>query len=537
MAAPVSLRLFKPVRVWFAVTASALALLVAAAANILWISTAENRRLVRLEAGALVRAHVYDLERGDYRAFVEGAGQDFSDLSIEIRAGDAAFTAGAPSRRGHCESSTVPVIGRGVREVLVTVCRSSNAPVAELAGVIAAFILVSGAILVILRRLERGSTGALIRFFHDFGVEVDGKGGLVGLLAKVRDLVGELRRAQNREIELVRASAYAVTARQVAHDIRSPLATLKVALGDLTAGPGAAIAAASMARIEAIADDLIERARGESGAAAPARLWPVVEAAAREASVLSDGRLRIEPTSTDAARAARVRFEPNDAARVLANLLNNAREASPDGGRVAIALEMTADAVVCRIHDDGRGIAPEILPRLMQRGATFGKAGGSGLGLFHARQTLESWGARLEIESAPGLGTSVILRFPVVAPAAIPAKTAAVAAEVDTILVDDDVWVREAWEHAAKRDGWRLRTYERFADLEHDLDGLSRSVPIYLDLDLDGASGDDAAERLAALGFTTLYSASGHGPEASRCAGIYRDFIGKEPPFSAEFSE
>jgi signal transduction histidine kinase len=61
------------------------------------------------------------------------------------------------------------------------------------------------------------------------------------------------------------------------------------------------------------------------------------------------------------------------------------------------------------IADSGRGIQPEILPQLMRRGFTFGKAYGNGLGLYHAKTTLERWQGEIHIDSQWGVGTTARL--------------------------------------------------------------------------------------------------------------------------------
>ena len=68
--------------------------------------------------------------------------------------------------------------------------------------------------------------------------------------------------------------------------------------------------------------------------------------------------------------------------------------------------------IILTVSDNGKGIPPAILAKLGQRGETHGKAGGSGLGLFHARTTAVSWGGSLVITSTPGQGTTVTIKLP-----------------------------------------------------------------------------------------------------------------------------
>jgi signal transduction histidine kinase len=83
------------------------------------------------------------------------------------------------------------------------------------------------------------------------------------------------------------------------------------------------------------------------------------------------------------------------------------------GGTVKIDIASSPEAPGLRvsIQDQGRGIPSEILPRLGELGFTFKKPGGSGLGLHHAKTTLERFGGSLQIKSSLGVGTLIALEF------------------------------------------------------------------------------------------------------------------------------
>jgi signal transduction histidine kinase len=105
--------------------------------------------------------------------------------------------------------------------------------------------------------------------------------------------------------------------------------------------------------------------------------------------------------------------------QVLTNLLSNAIKFTPPGGSVRLdALHVPDGGVAIRITDTGIGIAPEHMSAAM---APFGQVDGSlartyegvGLGLPLAKHLVEMHGGTLDIESAPGSGTTVTVRLPV----------------------------------------------------------------------------------------------------------------------------
>jgi signal transduction histidine kinase len=96
--------------------------------------------------------------------------------------------------------------------------------------------------------------------------------------------------------------------------------------------------------------------------------------------------------------------------RVLTNLLDNAFRHGPPGGRVSIGARREDGAVNVWVHDDGPGVAPEVLPRLFGRFAR-GPDGGAGLGLFFCRITVESWGGGIGYERPEEGGTRFWVRL------------------------------------------------------------------------------------------------------------------------------
>ena len=104
--------------------------------------------------------------------------------------------------------------------------------------------------------------------------------------------------------------------------------------------------------------------------------------------------------------------------RALLNLLNNAIEATTSGGRIAIhaRAEQSADGLAKRIAieiaDSGSGIAPDVLPRIFDRGFTTKQGSKHGLGLSISREIVHRHGGDISISSQSGHGTSVHLSLP-----------------------------------------------------------------------------------------------------------------------------
>ena len=99
--------------------------------------------------------------------------------------------------------------------------------------------------------------------------------------------------------------------------------------------------------------------------------------------------------------------------RTLSNVIDNAYEALVDIGFVKVTLLQEQNFAQIEVTDNGKGIEKEFLSRIFQRGFS-GKVGGNGLGLYHARKSLEQMGGSIDINSQQHKGTTVQLRIPLV---------------------------------------------------------------------------------------------------------------------------
>jgi signal transduction histidine kinase len=97
--------------------------------------------------------------------------------------------------------------------------------------------------------------------------------------------------------------------------------------------------------------------------------------------------------------------------QVYLNLLLNALQAMPRGGRLTVRLHVSGGSVLTAITDEGAGIPPQVRANLFEPFFTT-KQGGTGLGLSISQRIVESHNGRLRLFSPPGAGTTVIVRLP-----------------------------------------------------------------------------------------------------------------------------
>ena len=103
--------------------------------------------------------------------------------------------------------------------------------------------------------------------------------------------------------------------------------------------------------------------------------------------------------------------------QIVINLLSNAVKFTPRGGRVSLSARLAADAIEIVVADTGIGMTPEQIPVALEsfrqiESSQSRKFQGTGLGLPLAKKLAELHGGSIDVESAPGLGTTVTVRLP-----------------------------------------------------------------------------------------------------------------------------
>jgi two-component system, NtrC family, sensor kinase len=109
-----------------------------------------------------------------------------------------------------------------------------------------------------------------------------------------------------------------------------------------------------------------------------------------------------------------MRVDANQLSQVLMNLLLNAAQATPEGGRITVSANQLwpAEGVEIRVTDTGCGIPAEILPRVFEPFFTTKRGKGTGLGLSISQAYVRSHEGDIRIESAPEQGTTVTITLP-----------------------------------------------------------------------------------------------------------------------------
>jgi PAS domain S-box-containing protein len=150
--------------------------------------------------------------------------------------------------------------------------------------------------------------------------------------------------------------------------------------------------------------------------------------------------------------------------QILMNLCANARDAMPTGGRLSIHTSLSQDhkgLIKVTVTDSGEGMSKEVQDRIFEPFFTTKETGrGTGLGLATVYGIVQQSGGQVEVESAPGQGSSFHLYFPLLSePTPFPAATAALKrslGEETILLVEDQEAVRGVFALTLARSGYQV---------------------------------------------------------------------------------
>ena len=219
--------------------------------------------------------------------------------------------------------------------------------------------------------------------------------------------------------------------RMVSHELRTPLNAI-IGFSEIIAqelhGPinepryreHAELVRDSGLKLLTLVNQIVDIARLEAGAmdldSRPETVREVVEEALASVDAKADARGVALDVEVGPA-VDRVMCDRRGLGTVLGALLDNAVAFSPDGGRVLVRLRRLQGQVMIEVCDQGEGVEPGEIPRLMRpfeqgENALVRRCAGAGLGLPTARLLTRAMGGRLRLHSHPGEGTIAVVRLP-----------------------------------------------------------------------------------------------------------------------------
>jgi len=254
--------------------------------------------------------------------------------------------------------------------------------------------------------------------------EGDSEDEISQLIGQYNRMVSKLESSKIQLVKLEREGAWREMARQVAHDIKNPLTTMKLSMQQLERLSGSPEQAAAYLR-KAITR-LIEQIDSLAQIASEFSMFANLDIKSKNDVVINEvvesvhdlfsEQKQVNLSLTLPEERFHILGDKNHLIRVFNNLVINAIQAIPSDrqGQIKVSLTRQGNLSVIQISDNGGGIPPEIRDRVFEPNFTT-KTSGSGLGLAICKKIIEAHDGDIRFETRDNEGTDFFVEIPVVA--------------------------------------------------------------------------------------------------------------------------
>lgn len=256
----------------------------------------------------------------------------------------------------------------------------------------------------------------------DLGSGTEGEVVGPSVLVILRDVTHD-RAEEASTLESERTNAVKLLAAGVAHEIGNPLNALNIHLQLLSRavsglpeqaredlGDLVEVARNEVGRLDAIITQFLRAVRPQKPVFAAGDVADLLQETLRLMKTEIENR-RIEVAVALPSEVPKVQIDRQQIKQVFFNLIKNALEAMPDGGRLKIAMHASDVWLEVAFLDSGIGFGPERMGRLFQPYQT-SKADGTGLGLMIVQRIVQEHGGQIEVASRPGEGSCFRIMLP-----------------------------------------------------------------------------------------------------------------------------
>jgi len=259
-------------------------------------------------------------------------------------------------------------------------------------------------------------------------VEVESHDELGELASSFNRMTADLAHQKDRAVQAERVAAWRELARRLAHELKNPLFPLQVTVENLVRAKekapemfeevfdeGTATLLAEINNLKTIIGRFSEFSKMPQPQRRPTQVNDVVDSVLRvfQAQLQAKGPITVHIEL--AATLPEISADPDLLHRAISNLVLNAIDAMPQGGKLSIGTKAINGRVEISVSDTGSGLTPEECERLFTPYYTT-KQHGTGLGLAIVQSVVSDHGGKICVESAPDKGTTFRIELPCDAP-------------------------------------------------------------------------------------------------------------------------
>ncbi len=247
----------------------------------------------------------------------------------------------------------------------------------------------------------------------------EGLAGLAAAALQRTKLAVKLGQTEEELRQRERLSSLGMLAAEVAHEVRNPLAVIRMLWHTAVRGlqPGKEqqrdlqLIETKLGQMNGILDRVLNLARSADPEMGEVNAREVMEEVALLVRIkVSAAKIRLRLLFPEQ-ETIRIRGDRSQLEQAVLNLVLNALEAMGEGGCLKLTAKRRGDEVVFIVEDSGKGMEKEVTDRLFEPFLSR-RLGGTGLGMALVRRTVEAHGGRLRIQSKEGKGTRVEMTLP-----------------------------------------------------------------------------------------------------------------------------
>jgi signal transduction histidine kinase len=272
---------------------------------------------------------------------------------------------------------------------------------------------------------------------------------------------------QNKIIELEKDKIISQITRQVAHDIRSPLAALNLILKLIPINveeKNRLLIRNAIKRIDDIANNLLNKYKTLQSndiihfhELSIAHISSTIDKIILEKNInYSEKNISINLIIENNSYDLFSKINQADFSRMISNIINNSVESIHGSGKIDIFLKRKDNLILIEISDNGTGIKNESISKILTgANISIGKEKGSGMGISHAIKYLKSSCGSFDLKSEYGKGTSVYISIPLFPPPSWFISELTISKDHTIVVIDDDPSIHQIWD-------------ERFSELQQN---------------------------------------------------------------------
>jgi signal transduction histidine kinase len=295
-------------------------------------------------------------------------------------------------------------------------------------GIVLAILLSSWAAARVTRPVEQLAHAAQEVAAGNWAVRVDatGEDEIAELAASFNAMTSDLLEQKERLLQAERVAVWRDLARRLAHELKNPLFPLQLTVENLIRArqqspeqfeevfrESSRTLLAEISNLKEIIGKFSEFSKMPQPQVRPAQINEIVKGVLQlfQAQLDAPGQAKIDCDLQLDPGLPPVKVDPELLHRAISNLILNAIEAMPQGGRLAVRTRAEGGQAKIEIADSGPGLTPEESARMFTPYYT-SKAHGTGLGLAIVQSVVSDHRGRIRVQSNPDQGTTFVIELP-----------------------------------------------------------------------------------------------------------------------------